>query len=599
MDGNTRPAPDTILAADQISVAYQTRDGLRDVVEDASLTVRRGVVTALVGESGSGKSQMIHAILGLIRGTPGTIGGSAWIQTVAGAVEPLLAAPKTPGDRPRFVASYRRLNEQVSVVFQGVDSHLNPFHSVRQQLVRRAGRLAGGVPKGEDGRDGFVRRALAPFFPGEAAALHQIARSFPCELSGGQRMRVGLCLALLSPAPLVIADEPTTGLDPGVRLDIYRVLRHAVDEAGQTLLLISHDVELVARFARDVYVMKQGRIVESMVDRPITELKDKYSRGLFLPLPEVARQLDGRPMHLQIHGEPRDASPEEPILQAKGIRKTFRVDDSYLSPGSEVAAVKDVDLELRRGDAVGLVGESGSGKSTLARILGGLLRPDAGTVRFRCGGASWAIAPTEPGYRRFVQVLHQNPDSMLHPRVTVGGLCQDSLGLWGEQCAFREINDFLTFSQLRPEGAHLYPGSLSGGERRRIGLARVLAGRPELVLADEVTSGLDRTLQAHLLRSLETLRAAGLTLMIISHDLDLVRHLCDRVLVMKDGCIVDSCRSIDLALDRRDHHAYTRFLLEAESLRSNGNHPRPPSPPLAPVGRPSLWSHLNRIGSGR
>lgn len=624
MNDNTRPAPDTILAARNITVSFHTREGLRTVVDDAGLTVQRGVVTALVGESGSGKSQMIHAILGLTRGTPGTTGGSAWIQPRPGVVEPLLETPEGPHSRPRFVARYRRLNEQLSVVFQGVDSHLNPFHRVKQQIVRRAGLLAGGIPTSEGGHDEFVHRTLAPFFPGETAAIHQIARSFPSELSGGQRMRLSLCIALLSPAPLVIADEPTTGLDPGLRLEIYRILRRAVDEAGQTLLLISHDVEMVARFARNVYVMREGRIVEHAMARPVTELRDEYSRGLFLPLPVVARRLTNSSAYLQIHegperarpesarledagpedarledSGPEDSRPEEPILEARGICKSFSVDNTYLGECLEVAAVKDVEVVLCRGEAVGLVGESGCGKSTLARVLAGLLQPEAGTVRFRPRGTKGQIAPTEPGYRRFVQLLHQNPDTMLHPRVTVGGLCRDSMGLWGERCAFRKISDFLEFSALRLEDADLYPGSLSGGERRRIGLARVMAGRPELVLADEVASGLDRTLQAHIFRSLESLRSAGLTLMVISHDLDLVRHLCDRVLVMKDGRIVDSCRSADLLIDRREHHAYTRFLLEAESLGSNGNQPRPQPPPFVPVGRQSFRSYLNRIGSAR
>lgn len=563
-----RLGPEVILAAQGVTVAFDTPQGLRHVVRDVDLEVRRGSVTAIVGESGSGKTQLIHALFGLTRGLPGVTAGSAWIQTLPGQAAPLLVENHGAPGRPRFRGDYRVLNEQLTVIFQGADSHLNPFHTVRSQILRRAAGLPGPPRRNTEQSHDFVARALTPFFPEVTPEIDRIARSFPCELSGGQQVRLGLCLALLSPAPLIIADEPTTGLDPGLRLEIYRILRRAVESHGRTLLLVSHDADLVARFARDLIVMHEGKILERTSGGAVAGLRDEYSRSLFLPVSELVR-MEARRLNVPALAPPRAAVPGDSVLlEAHGLHKRFLVRSGSRTQPGHVQAVVNVDLEVRRGELVGLVGESGCGKSTLARILAGLVRADSGTVLFRSPGDGKELQPTNGGYRRHVQLLHQNPDAMLHPRVPVRALFADSRRLWGQRCLFPDVESFIEFAQILPATADQRLPSLSGGERRRVGLGRVLAGRPELVIADEVVSGLDRATQARLLCSIQALRRAGLTLLVISHDLELVRQICDRVFVMRHGRILQVCPAEDLVPGCSRLHEYTRFLLDATMLHA-------------------------------
>ena len=476
--------------------------------------------------------------------------------------------------------------------------------------MRKARLLPGDLIRAAGGETEYVRSRLAPLFSG-TVEQDRIASRFPAELSGGQRARVGLCLALAASAPFIVADEPTTGLDPGIRLDIYRILRREVEQSERTLFLISHDVDLVARIAEDVFVMRDGRIVERSFDGGAPSLREGYSRMLFSTLPEIVATLSPPapgpgPDAVRVTASPTTEPAVETaaggtnplLLRASGISKSFAGRGAANGAGGTVA-VEDVSIEIHRGEAVGLVGESGSGKSTLARILTGLLPADAGEVVFYPGCGNENLVPTDPRYRQHVQLLHQNPDTLLHPRVTVGELCRDSIGLWQERCRFPEVRGFLGFAELASSRAGQICSSLSGGERRRIGLARVLSGRPELVLADEIVSGLDRVLQARIFRNLNALRAEGLSLLVISHDIDLVRHLCSRVLIMKGGRIVDECATGDLQIACRNHHPYTRFLLRAETLELDlsadgesmvsfeGEADRP-APPAAAIVSPAI-----------
>lgn len=560
--------PEILLAARDIEVRFPHCDGqTRAVVDHVDLDVRRHRVTALVGESGSGKTQLLHAVLGLTRGFPGVTTGRATLQPEVGRFLPLLAAVDG-GARPRFVGRYAELKHHLCVVFQGVDSHLSPFQTIQAQFLAQHRLFSHSGPGADPVTPNYVRQKLAPLFP-NPRDRDEVASRFPAELSGGQRTRVGLCLALASPARFVVADEPTTGLDPGLRAEIYYRLRHEIEQSRRSLLLITHDVDLVARFARDICIMRAGRVVEHVVDRGSEELRDPYSQLLFQPLHEIARRLDQDSVDGALPTPARRAAAERAdtvVLRAEGLRKGFRARASSNGHSSTLWAVDGVDLVLRQGESVGLVGESGCGKSTLARLLAGLLRPNEGSIRFRPDPATRDIHPQDADYRSHVQLLHQNPDTLLHPRVTIRELCSDSLHLWQERCRFLAVDDFLRFARIDASRASQYPFSLCGGERRRIGLARVLAGRPDVVLADEVASGLDRVLQAWVLRYLQALRHEGLTLVIISHDLDLVRHACDRVLIMKEGKIVEECAAADLHGAAREHHPHTSYLLHSESL---------------------------------
>lgn len=573
--------PETLLAARGIEVRFPDGHGTRAVVDRVDFHVPRNRVTALVGSSGSGKTQLLHALLGLTQGKPGLTAGQAVLQPEPGQIIPLLVSP-TPGACPRFVASYENIKFHVCVVFQGSDSHLAPFHTVRAQFLAHRRLLSRNGERASTSDTEYVRAKLEPLFP-DRDSRDEVAGRFPAELSGGQRTRVSVCLALASPAPFLIADEPTTGLDPGLRAEIYLRLRHEIEQSKRSLLLITHDVDLVARIADDIWVMRDGLIVEHLNRGADGELRDPYSRMLFQPLDEIAcglgedREAPGRKSGAASPRASGDSSPSRScparpssqravLLQASGLRKGFRSRASADGARDMLWAVNGVDLRLLRGESVGLVGESGCGKSTLARLLAGLLPPDEGSVVVFGGDSGRAMRPGDAAYRSCVQLLHQNPDALLHPRVTVRELCRDSLQLWRRNCRFEAVEDFLRYARVDDSRADQYPQSLSGGERRRIGLSRVLAGRPQLVIADEIASGLDRVLQAWILRYLRGLREEQTTLVIISHDLDFVRHACDRVLIMKAGKIEEECAAKDLCKGRGTHCQHTLDLLRSESL---------------------------------
>lgn len=567
-----------VLEARNVSVRFQSVNGRPlDAVSGASFEVPRGQVTAIVGESGSGKTQLLGAILGLTRGVPGLVAGSATFHPDGQTSIPLIASGSA--GTATFVGDHRVLRHHLAVIFQGVDSHLNPFHRVDQQFLRKARLLGQEQVVSKDGPAKYVARQLAPLFP-NAGDPARIARSYPTTLSGGEKARVAICLALSSQARVLIADEPTTGLDPGLRFDIYQRLRQDILDKQRSLLIVSHDVDLVARLADQIYVMKDGRIVErSDGGRP--EPESEYSNALFRPLPgyqkrgtECAARARRTANDERASSDNRPRGAKNALLRVQGLRKHFVMHGTNGTGSAPPNAVDSVNLEVSPGEALGIVGESGSGKSTLARLIAGLIEPDSGDIALRLPGWAEDLPIDHPEYRRHVQILHQNPDVLLHPKADVDALCQDSIRLWRDRSRYARVEDVLEFASLGPRVRPRRPGTLSGGERRRLSLARVLTSSPHLLIADEIVSGLDRVMQKRMFDHLSTLRREGLTIILISHDLDIVRKLCDRVMVMLRGAFVDEMPASLFTLGTRDHHPYTRYLLEAEALDPD----RPPTP---------------------
>jgi len=511
----------------------RTRIGGTDVVDGVDLAVRCGEVLGVVGESGSGKTLTALSIVGLLPRAARVVGGSIVL-----AGRDLLALP----ERQRRAV----LADDVGVIFQNPTAALNPRLTVGAQLREALPRELGR------NRVAARRRALELLDQvGVARAAERLA-AYPHELSGGLNQRVMIAIAIARSPRLLVADEPTTALDVSVQaqvLDLVDVLRA---ELGLGVLLVTHDIGVVADRADRVAVMSAGRVVEQgpaadVLERPAHE----RTRTLLTLVPRLD---DPAPPPVPAEGRP--------LLEVRDLHRMF--------PGTggavPVRAVDGVDLVLHRGQALGLVGGSGSGKTTLARLVVGLDRPTSGAIRHDGVDPAALRGPERRRWRRRVQYVFQDPYGSLDPRMTVGQIVAQPLvhsGTPAERAgAEARVAELLTEVDLPPSFAQRRPVQLSGGQRQRVAIARALALDPALVVADEPVSALDLSVQATILGLLERLRETrGLTYLVISHDLAVVKGLCTEVAVMQDGRIVERGPTEQVLDEPR--HPYTVSLLAA------------------------------------
>ncbi len=516
------------------------RVALGDValVDGVSLELAAGARVGLIGESGSGKSLTALAIMGLLADEL-QASGSAHLEGVD-----LLALSE------RELA--RRRGNRISMVFQEPMTALDP-------LMRVGGQVAEVVRLHRDcTRDEATARALELFervgLPEPRARL----AAYPHQLSGGQRQRVLIAMALANDPAVLIADEPTTALDVTVQAQILELLGRLVDEQGTALLFVTHDLAVISSVCDEVAVMHEGRIVERGATREVFATpQHPHTRALLAG----TRALTDAPVAAVPAGAPGDRPI---IVETRGLVRDYARPRSLLRRAVEpVHAVRGIDLEVRRGDRFGIVGESGSGKSTLARLLVALDRPTAGSVLFDGEPIGGRRERDLHGLRRNAQIVFQDPLGSLDPRMRVRDLLLEplrSLAVPGDHGA--RVRELLGLVGLPPDAATRYPHQFSGGQRQRIAIARALAPGPRLLVADEPVSALDVSLRAQVLDLLRTLTdELALTLVFISHDLAVVRYLCDRVAVMRDGEIVESGETA--AIFAAPRQAYTQALLAA------------------------------------
>ena len=491
------------------------RFGPVDAVADVTFTLARGETLGLVGASGSGKSVTALAIMGLVVPAAGTV-------TLQG--------------RP-------------AMVFQNARRALNPTRSVGRQIA--------DVLRRHQGLDRGAARAAAIDLLARVGLADPARRAaaFPFELSGGMCQRVMIALALATRPALLIADEPTTGLDTTVQATILDLMAALARERGAGTILITHDLALAAERCDRIAVMDRGRIVEVATPAALfADAQATATRALLAGLPRAGMM-------------PPRAPAGPPLMVAQGIAKLYPVARRWFARPSFLHAVDGVDLTLGQGGATGLVGESGCGKSTLAAVLARLIDPTAGRIDF-AGHDIAAVparrAPRAPWRPRLQMVVQDAVDS-LDPRLTVAQAVAAPLrrltGLSGREVQAR-VAEILDRVQLSPELHGRLPHQLSGGQQARVGIARALAPRPGLVILDEPTASLDAALQAAVLGLLDDLRRdLGLGYLLISHDLDVVRRLCDRVMVMYLGRIVEAGPTADIFA--RPRHPYTAGLIAA------------------------------------
>ncbi|MET8684684.1 ABC transporter ATP-binding protein [Streptomyces sp. NPDC004732] len=546
---------EAVLRVRDLTVEFTGPRGTVTAAEDVSFDLARGEVLGLVGESGSGKSTVGLAAMGLHDPARTTVRGTVEV----GGTDVVTAGE----DRLKALRG-----GHIAMVFQDALASLSPFHGVGAQLAE-----AYRLHHKDAGREQARSRAVEMLERVGIAASR--ARDYPHQFSGGMRQRVMIAMALINRPDVLIADEPTTALDARVQRQVLDLLGELQHEFGTAVLLVTHDVDMVAAVTDRMLVMRGGRTVETGPTRRVLSAPSHpYTRALVGAAPSLDTVPGSRLPTVDVPEPPVRTGPRArpqggaTLAEVTDLRVEFGGGRTLLGRRREPThAVRGISLSLAEGETLGLVGESGSGKSTTARVLAGLQRPSGGTVRF--DGRDIARAAEDTALRRSlsseVQLVFQDPYASLNPRRTVEEIVTTPLRVHTRMTR-QERRDRAAelLAQVGLDAAHLprYPHEFSGGQRQRIGIARALAPRPRLIIADEPVSALDVSVQAQVLNLLMDLRAElGLSLLFVSHDLAVVRHLCDRIAVMHHGAIVETGTREDIFDGPQE--PYTKELLAA------------------------------------
>jgi peptide/nickel transport system ATP-binding protein len=563
-----------LLRIEDLHIRFDTPGGYLEAVKGISFRIRPGSTVALVGESGSGKSVVSQSIMRILPRNGEISGGSILFADPRGDGTPVDLA-RLPADGPEMRAIR---GGRISIIFQEPMSSLSPVHTIGDQ-VGEAVQLhqAIGAPEAKELTIDMLRLVG---FPDSARAW----RSYPFELSGGLRQRAMIAMALVCRPALLIADEPTTALDVTIQAQILKLIVELQRELGMAVLLITHDLGVVANVAEEIVVMYHGEIMESgMLDDIFRRARHPYLKALLRAVPRFdmkpgerlvpIRDIPaGEAPHLMAQAPSWPKEATRPLLECVDIRKSFGLrSGGMFASGSvgRVIAVDGVSLRIGRGECLGLVGESGCGKTTLSKILLRAVQPDSGKVLFNDQGADTDVLALDgeelKRFRRKVQFIFQDPFGSLNPRMTVFDIIAEPLvihGIGDARSRQEMVAELVTLVGLDRRHMRRYPHSFSGGQRQRIGIARALALRPELVICDEPVSALDVSIQAQILNLLTDLqKKLGLTYLFISHNLAVVDYIADRVAVMCAGRIVETAgRGV---LFRNPVHPYTQALLAA------------------------------------
>jgi ABC-type glutathione transport system ATPase component len=530
---------ETLLSVRDLRVGFTTEGGEVQAVDDVSFELAAGEVLAIVGESGSGKSVTAQTIMGLIPSRNATITGSVRCRG-----RQLIGASAAELQKLR--------GAEIAMVFQDPMTSLNPVYRVGAQIIE-----AIQAHRPEVGRDEARRRAVELL---DSVGIPEAPRrvdSYPHEFSGGMRQRAMIAMALALEPDVLIADEPTTALDVTIQAQILRLLERLNRERDLATIVITHDLGVVAEVADRVLVMHEGRIVErGDLEEVFYAAKDPYTRKL---LGAVLRLDQAPPLQPRKHAAP--------LLEVTDLVKHYPVKRGLLLDREvdRVRAVDGVSFSVERGETLGLVGESGSGKSTLSRTVLQLLQPTSGSVRFEgdeiAGLSQRQMRPLRPE----MQMIFQDPYASLNPRKRVGQIVGEPLRLQGRASGAdlrQSVQGLLERVGLSPEHYQRFPHEFSGGQRQRIGIARALALRPKLIVADEPVSALDVSIRAQILDLLDELQAElGLAYVFVAHDIGVVRHVSDRIAVMHNGKIVEQGPADQVC--ERPTDPYTKSLLAA------------------------------------
>ena len=528
---------DSLLTISNLDIALPEGSERTLAVENLSVDLAPGETLCIVGESGSGKSLTARALMGLLP--------APHVKVSRGAID-------FCGEDLTQV-SERRLREirgsEISMVFQEPMTALNPVMTIGSQIdeiFRFHANMSAQQRR---------QRAVELLDSVQLPDPRQIVSAYPHELSGGQRQRAMIAMALALEPKILIADEPTTALDVTTQAQILKLISdmQAVHKTG--VLFITHDFGVVADIADRVAVMQYGRVVETgTVDKVLNHPEHPYTQALIASVPSLT---------------PRAARTrsDDIAIETQELHKTFGSGRSFFGlgpPNRVVHAVKDVTVELRRGETLGIVGESGSGKSTLARCMIRLLDSDSGKIMIDGTNLRTLERAQMRPWRSKIQMVFQDPFASLNPRIKIGQIIAQGPMIQGasREEAEERTRELLGIVGLDERAFNRYPHEFSGGQRQRIGIARALALNPEILVADEPVSALDVSIQAQILKLLDEIRERmNLSMLFITHDLRVAAQVCDRLAVMRYGEIVETGATSDIFDEPQ--HSYTRDLLAA------------------------------------
>jgi peptide/nickel transport system ATP-binding protein len=533
----THPADEPILEVTNLGVEFWVGQEWVPAAIDISYRVNPGEVLAIVGESGSGKSVSSMSLLGLLPKN-GRVTGSAKLRG-----KEMIGADQATLRRAR--------GNDIAVIFQEPMTALNPVYTVGFQIVE-ALRVHYPITPSK-----AKERALELLSLVEMPDPEKAFNSYPHQLSGGQRQRAMIAQSLSCDPDMLIADEPTTALDVTIQAEILQLLRSLHERLNSAIVIITHDMGVVADLASNVIVMKNGRIVErGTVDEIFNHPKDPYTQQLLASVPHL-----GTGEAQVVHEQKRTT---EPALTLKNV------DIEYPKRGRVPAfkAVANATFDIYPGEIVGVVGESGSGKTTVARAVVGLLPVAAGSMSVVGQDMSSASSKELRAVRRNIGIVFQDPGSSLNPRWPIGQSIAEPLLLSGEfdkKQQSNRVEELLDQVELPRSFRNRYPNELSGGQRQRVGIARALALHPKLLVADEPTSALDVSVQARVLDLLQEIQEKlQFACLFVSHDLAVVDLLADRIVVMNHGKIVEQGLTENILRNPQD--PYTRRLIAAVPL---------------------------------
>jgi oligopeptide transport system ATP-binding protein len=520
----------SLLTVNNLEVSFVTRNGVNKAVDDISFTVELGKITAIIGESGSGKSVACYSMLGLIPMPPGRIdGGEALFDG-----QDLLKLSE---------AELRKIRgRDIAMIFQDPMTCLNPYMTVGDQLIEPL------VYHRKVSRHDARKRAMELLDEVGIRDPETTIDNYPHEFSGGMRQRVMIAMALINEPRLLIADEPTTALDVTIQAQILQLIANLQTKRDIGVIFISHDLAVVADIADQMVVMQTGKIVETGDREAIFKnAQHPYTQKLLSAIPSGTK--------VSNEGEP------DTLIRVQNLCTWFE-------PGGKkptVKAVNDVSFDIHRGEVLGLVGESGSGKSTIGRSILRLVPVTSGQVDFDGTDLTRLQGRELKQMRSRMQMIFQDPFASLNPRMTVFDTLAEPLLLHGIETR-KSVNagvlKLMDDVGLARAFVRKYPHEFSGGQRQRIAIGRALATRPEFVVADEPVSALDVTIQAQILELMAELgREYGLTMLFVSHDLAVVKHIADRILVLYKGEVVE--QGSGQSLFDNPQQPYTQQLLQA------------------------------------
>ena len=548
----------SFLKIKNLSVDYKMRRETVYAAKEINIEVSKGEILGLVGESGSGKSTVGNAIINLID-DPGKISNGS---IILGDID--------INHNQKNIENFR--GKKVGLIFQDPQTSLNPILTIGEQLIET-------IQTHLDlSKDEAKKRSIELLKEVGIKDAENRFDNYPHQFSGGMRQRVVISLALCCEPELLIADEPTTALDVSIQSQILELIKRLTKERNLAVILITHDMGVIAETTNRVAVMKNGELVEIGKTKEIlTHPKQPYTKSLVSSVPPTNKKISRfvilnqteevkKQSNLKILSRwtKRDINQKN-LVSVKNLFKTF--DDNFFSENSKnsIMAVDDVSFSIKEGETFGLVGESGSGKSTIAKMIVNLYKPSSGDIYFDDVCITQIKKNKEMlKFRKQIQMIFQDPYSSLNGRLKVKDIVAEPILLHNPSIKKSDLEnyifDLLQSVELSQSSAERYPHEFSGGQRQRISIARALATQPRLLVCDEPTSALDVSIQAQILNLLKDLQEQlNLTILFISHDLPVVRQMCDRIGVLRNGKLCEVSNSEKLF--EKPEHEYTKELL--------------------------------------